>query len=161
MWDIEGRIVDTKSYDSNTREKIVKADEPLHEMFVRITMRDDFVIIDAEAFTANAPYKACPEINSAYKQLIGLSMGAGFNQKLRELFGGREGCTHITDLMGPIATTAFQTVAAWRARRDPQSAPSKLRPDTKRVINSCFAFRSEGDLVRVHFPEYYGERQQT
>ena len=33
----------------------------------------------------------------------------GLSADVRERLGGTEGCTHIVELLGPVATTAFQT----------------------------------------------------
>lgn len=161
LWDIEGLIVDTKSYDLDIFEqKKIAAEDPIHRMHVRITVDDSYVIRDAAASTEAAPYSDCGLITTAYRQLIGLKIGPGFNQALRRLFNGTSGCTHITELMGPIATTAFQTISSGLLRvRSPEAANEELqvarRREGKRMVGSCFGLRPEGTAVRLHFPEDY------
>lgn len=162
LWDIEGHLLDTRSYDMAFYDgRALAAGDALHEMRLRITLDREFVIRAAEAVTLHAPYPACPAIASAYQQLVGLRIGPGFNQKLRELFKGRDGCTHITELMGPMATTAFQTLAARKSEgadpepesEQPGSVPREHLVD--RLINSCHGWRSDGEPVRVQYPDRY------
>ena len=87
LWDIEGNMVDTKPYrfENIDRGGHIEADEALHGMWIRLTVNDQLKIIDAEASTDFAPYTFCPRITPAYKQLIGLSLGKGWNSKVRQL----------------------------------------------------------------------------
>ena len=49
LWDIEGRMTDVKSYgfDNDYRGRI-GPEEPLHDMRIRLTLDDDFVVRDIE-----------------------------------------------------------------------------------------------------------------
>ena len=58
----------------------------------------------------------CGDIAPDFKKLIGLRIGGGFHRAVRERLGGVHGCTHIVELLGPVATTAFQTVSSGKAR---------------------------------------------
>ncbi|WP_026182775.1 DUF2889 domain-containing protein [Leeia oryzae] len=163
LWDIEGRIVDTKSYELVFYDgRYRPPGEPLHDMTVRITINEDFLIVDAEAFTAYGPFIPCPEVAVMYKKLIGLTIGPGFTRKLKALFRGRDGCTHITELMGPIATTAYQTVSSGQRKRQrdqgldvPSTSPINIAP----LINTCHGWRSDGDAVKVQYPDFYRESE--
>ena len=60
LWDIEGRIVDEKTYSfDNTDRGGVAAGEAVHHMEIRLTLDDDLVIKKAEASTEAAPYGIC------------------------------------------------------------------------------------------------------
>ena len=112
LWDIEAQIVDTKPFSFANRDRggMIHAGEPLHDMTVRLTLDDKLHIHAAEAVTDGSPYNYCVEINAAYQKLVGLTIGPGWNQRLKEVFGGTRGCTHITELLGPVATTAYQAI---------------------------------------------------
>lgn len=159
LWDIEGRLRDTKTYDLSFYDgKQLEPGQALHEMQVRLTVDDHLHIHAAEACTLHAPFPLCPEISHAYQQLVGLSIGPGFSQKVRELFKGPGGCTHITELLGPMATTAFQTVSSGLRHLASQLPPEQQHGATKltpRWIDSCYGWKSDGEPVAVQFPELY------
>jgi hypothetical protein len=71
--------------------------------------------------------------------------------EVKRRLGGGLGCTHVRELLGPVATTALQAVAA--ARTDRLTA---LRPDgVPKKIDSCFAYAADGDLVKRRWPEHH------
>jgi hypothetical protein len=148
LWDIEGSIVDTKTVELNTGEKTVKPGSPLHRMMVRVTVDRDFVILDAQAITLDAPFGACLFATDSYKRMAGLRIGPGFTKELRERIGSRDACTHITELMGPIATTAFQAIRAWLSRTCGPVDRKATEEQNKRIMDSCYGQRSEVRAMR-------------
>jgi hypothetical protein len=90
--------------------------------------------------------------------LIGHSIRPGWTQKTRELLGGTKGCTHLVELLGPMATTAFQTVYAARVGAD-KAAGKHERPA---LIDSCHAWASDSPVIAKRFPEFYtGPKKKT
>jgi hypothetical protein len=83
----------------------------------------------------------------------------GFQKQVRDLLGGTAGCTHLVELLGPVATTAFQTVfpyREWHRSRAPESRPPAGKPGRKpRLVDSCHAFASDGEVVKRYWPEFY------
>ncbi|MDX1710973.1 MAG: DUF2889 domain-containing protein [Rhodovibrionaceae bacterium] len=153
LWDIEGRIVDEKSYSfSNHDRGTIPAGEALHHMEVRLTVDEDFRIVDVAATTESGPFHACPAIAPNYKKLIGARIGAGWRASLKQLFAGTEGCTHITEMLGAMATVAFQTMWPVLAKRPEHRGTGDKRPP---LIDSCHAFSSDGEVVRREWPQYY------
>lgn len=152
LWDIEAHLVDTKAYGfSNHDRGRVEAGEPLHGMWLRVTIDDDFRIHDAEAVTDYGPFLQCADIAPAYKKLIGLTIGRGFNKQVQELFRGAGGCTHLLELLRPVATTAYQTLFPSREKRRREVAQ-----DTKPgIIDSCYALRADGPVVAREWPNFY------
>ena len=130
LWDIEGHMRDTKTYPFvNSHRGTIDPGEAVHDMLLRITIDDDMVIHGAEAVTVMGPYSLCGDIAPDYEQLIGLRVGAGFHREVKKRLGGRAGCTHLSELLYPMATVCYQTVYASRdaARRDfglPEDPPS-------------------------------------
>lgn len=120
LWDIEGRVVDTKAYvfENHDRGRIEIGD-PLHDMSMRLTIDDKFVISDIEVTIDKSPYRMCPQITPNFQRLVGLNVGPGFLRKARRLLGGTQGCTHLVELLGPMATTAFQTIGPVLNRKNP------------------------------------------
>jgi len=149
LWDIEGRIVDTKSYSfSNHDRGTIPAGEPVHEMAVRLTLDDDFVVREIEAATEHGPFAVCPGATASYRALVGHTVGGGWRRTLRKVAGGWAGCTHITELLGAMGTVAFQTIAPARAR----AAGGHDGDGERALIGSCHAFRRDGPVVRRQWP---------
>ena len=159
LWDIEGHLVDTKSYDLKDLDHgPAPAGHPLHEMWLRLTVDDDLNVVAVEACTIWAPYNMCGEITPNFQALKGLAIKAGWTQKTRELLGGTKGCTHLLELLGPMATTAFQTIYPLRSRREREQGKAK-RPG---LLDSCHAWASDSPVVAKRFPAFYaGPKKAT
>lgn len=155
LWDIEARLLDTKPQAINLPERGDLAPlEPIHEMGLRITLDEALRIHDAEAWMDHHPYHVCPAITGAYRGLIGLRIGAGFLRAARERFRGVAGCTHLSELIAPIATTAYQTL--WdrlENARDGQEAEGWQ-------INGCHALRDNGEVVERYYPLQYRNKNR-
>jgi len=153
LFDIEGRVRDTKAYGFNNYDRgRVEAGEALHDMWVRLTIDETMEIKAVEAVTDAAPYNGCDTVPAVYQRLVGLRVGPGFNRAVKERAGGVQGCTHIGELMGQLATVAFQTMAFVRRRRPPPP-PTRERPPG--LINTCFSWRSDGPVVQRVYPDFY------
>lgn len=155
LWDIEAQMVDTKPYSFPNKDRggAIEAGEPVHDMKIRLTVDVNLLIHAAEAITDASPFNYCVEINEVYQRLVGLSIGPGWNQRLKEIFGGVSGCTHITELLGPLATTAFQTIGGSLSRRN-----NFVDPDKKAIpkyLNTCHALAFTSPVVREHWPHAY------
>ncbi len=165
LWDIEGHLVDTKTYGfPNTDRGWIGAGVPLHEMWLRFTVDETLTIRAVEAATDNAPYGVCPAITPNFQRLVGLRIKAGFTQAVRERVGGVAGCTHLVELTGPLATTAFQTVMPDLHRRRREASEAAGEPPPRRhgapgkapaLLDSCHAYASDGPIVQRDYPEFY------
>jgi hypothetical protein len=151
LWDIEGSLEDTKTYSfANHDRDGIAAGEPIHLMRLRLTLDEDLRVHAAEAFTAAGPFDQCGAIAPAYAGIVGLTIGAGWRRRVLERLGGVHGCTHLTELLlGPMTTTAMQTIMAARARRE---ASGGGRPA---VIDTCHALAADGDVVARQWPEFH------
>lgn len=155
LWDIEARMTDTKTYafPNEDRGGLLQAGEPLHAMFIRLTLDDEFLVHDVEARTDGSPFALCPAITARYRQLIGIRIGSGWSLKLRELFSGIKGCTHMTELLGPLATTAFQTV--YGQHYDKEDAKPPAEREVPPVLNTCHALATTSPVVMKRWPHAY------
>lgn len=151
LWDIEGHMTDVKTYDfHNTERGHVEAGTPVHEMWVRITVDDDLLIHDAEASTEYAPFGICPQAAPAMKNIKGIRIGSGWRREMNKRVGGTLGCTHLRELLGPIATTAYQTIIPIKAREN--RSPPRKRPA---IIGSCHAYAPDSPVVKRMWPDHY------
>jgi hypothetical protein len=78
LWDIEGELVDVKSYgfDNEFRGRI-EPGTPLHGMRLRLTLDDDLVVREAHAASYATPYRVCPDIAPDFSVLAGVKIGPG------------------------------------------------------------------------------------
>lgn len=157
LWDIEGRLTDTKAYelDNEWRGRLAPG-VPIHDMHVRLTLDDDFTVRHVEVAMDGTPFAICSDIEPDFAKLEGTRIAAGWSRELAKLFGGTKGCTHVVELLGRMGTVAFQTIAPVKARRQQESAESAdgsaQRPS---YLNGCHAWASDGPVVRKLLPEYY------
>jgi len=157
LWDIEGHMTDVKTYDfENTERGWVEAGTPVHEMWVRITVDDQFLVHDAEASTEYAPFQICPQAAPSMEQVKGMRIGAGWQREIHRRIGGTLGCTHLRELLGPIATTAVQTIVPIKSREaDEKTQPAAgKRPS---FIGTCHAYAPNSPVVKRLWPKHYRE----
>jgi hypothetical protein len=160
LWDIEGHMTDVKSYAfTNPEQHEVKAGDPVHDMWLRLTVDDTLAIQAIEAVTDSSPFRICPDITPNFQRLIGLRLDSGYRRRAAELVGGAQGCTHLVELLGPMATTAFQTIApilhrerAERAKAEGKTENAAERP---RLLDTCYAFGSTSPVVKRRWPAFY------
>jgi hypothetical protein len=162
LWDIEGWMTDVKAYafDNQHRGRI-EPGVPLHEMRLRLTLDDTFLVRDIEAVTEAGPFAVCPDITPNYQRMVGVRIGQGWRQELKKRLGGIEGCTHLTEMLGAMATVAFQTIYPVLSKRRAAQADSLgTEGSTRRspLIDSCHAFRADGEVVRSVWPTFFTEK---
>lgn len=153
LYDIEGRVTDRKeqAFIRPGTGLEVPAHVPLHDMWIRLVVDEDLVVHDAIAVTDASPHRACPEAAAALAQLKGARIGPGWNRLVKERLGGRKSCTHLMELLTPMATAAFQTLTPVRLGR-----PDVLSASGVPVkIDSCYAYARDGELVKRMWPAHH------
>ena len=157
LWDIEGHLRDTKTYsfESDHRGE-VKAGTAIHDMTIRLTLDDNLNIIDVVTIMDSHPYSICPEIIPNFKELIGITIGKGFRKNVYSKVGGIKGCTHLVELLFPIATTAFQTIYSYKINKNKYKRP--INKSAPSLINSCHSWSENNEVIKKYFPDYYIEK---
>ncbi len=156
LFDIEGHLIDTKPFDvpNTDRGGVLRKGESMHEMWVRLTIDMDMRIHDAEAVTDWAPFNYCQGGPQTFRKLIGERIGPGWNSRVKELIGGTKGCTHITEMLGQLATTAFQALYGSRAPNHDKDSNEKPV-----ILDTCYGLTTTGPVVKVHWPRFYQNPQ--
>jgi Protein of unknown function (DUF2889) len=100
------------------------------------------------------PQSNCPQIAAHYEELIGLSIARGFTHRVRELFGGPRGCTHVTALLQAMAPAVVQSTWSMRILddRDPNLEHAAPVPGTpprrfEGNLGTCHVWAADGELV--------------
>lgn len=158
LWDIEGHITDVKTYSfHNDYRGEMEPGDPIHDMSIRLTIDDDFVIQGVEAVTDGSPYAICPAVTPNFDKMIGVKIGPGWRRAIRGRLSGIHGCTHLVEMLGAMATVAYQTAYSSRKQTGKTgSTPVTVKPGTRpHLLNSCYAYRSDGPVVQRQFPDFF------
>ena len=155
LWDIDVHMVDTRTYDCSYdqfhRDGLIRAGEPVHDMWLRFTIDIDFEIRDVQATSDQTPFGICPRAADSMRELIGLRIGYGWLRQARERVGPDISCTHLMDLLGQLAATAYQTLHAELEARERQRESREKPP----ILDTCLALSSHGPVVKNLWPEFY------
>jgi Protein of unknown function (DUF2889) len=155
-YDIEGRMTDAKTHEAVLPFKTVRTGAFYHDMRLVMTIDANMTIQRVEARSEHAPTPYCREINAAYSALTGLTIGPGFKAQVKARVGGNRGCTHLTDLLGPMATAAIQATLGRLQTAEYLAAVAAPGDTLDRpwVVDTCHAYRMDGEAVKVIWPEH-------
>ena len=161
LWDIEARIVDTKTYPMDEPYRGHRpAGVHVHEMHLRLTVDAGKTVRDIEVGTLHAPYDACFTVAPAYKRLIGANLARGWRKAVQAAVGGTQGCTHLKELLMPAATVAFQSMGSWPKDGEVATEATPDRHVEKpHFIDGCKAWASDDVVVKRLYPLHYRPRQ--
>jgi len=151
LLELEAVLLDTKTMPLQLVNRVVSPTEPIHQMRVRLVLNAQREIVDATVFSEHTPYPTCTGVEAAYRQLIGLRIEPGFTQQVKRLFRGIAGCTHITELLPMMASTAFQLFWADGSFAEQDALTSEQR---QTPLGGCHALRLDGEVVRTYFPKF-------
>jgi hypothetical protein len=152
LWDIEAHLTDVKNHDYALKTGVRRAGQPIHEMWVRVTIDRRMKIVDACSSSDAVPYPGgCETISPAYRKLIGLSLIKEFRKNVREALGGVRGCTHITEMLGGLPTAAIQTFAG----EVPEEREDGGKPFQ---LDQCHALETSTETVRKWYPKWHKDR---
>lgn len=162
LFDIEARLVDTKPFAMAliARYEPLPAGMALHDLSIRLTIDDSFLIRNIEALSDATPYDLCKEAEATLSGLVGERIAAGWSSIVKQKLRGAASCTHLMEMLIPLATTAYQAIGG--ARRIGQSA---VDPTTVTVRpNSCYAYSTQRAVIQRFWPEHFqagaGEREE-
>lgn len=132
---------------------------PVHGMVVRLTIRlDDNVITNAEFATPRLAFPGlCDQLPVGAEALVGLHIGKGFNEKLREIYSGTKSCWHLYSLL-QATVPAIMQCSAWNGsfeQMDRNLPPNMVRTAmdimASRARNSCHAWEDDTGFIQQEF----------
>ena len=155
--DVEAHLTDTRPYahprqDGSTRE----AGQPLHDMWMRMTIDQQRQIVGCEATMDATPFSICPAVAPNFSRLVGLRIEGGFLKRAMERVGGAQGCTHLRELLQQVGTVFVQTLYSVGKLTDEPVAGS-TGPDRDApppLLNSCYAWADDGPVVAAKYPAW-------
>ncbi|MGS0741135.1 DUF2889 domain-containing protein [Glaciimonas sp. GG7] len=153
LWELDAHITDIKSNDLLLARGILPAGQPLHSLWLRLTLDHQYNIVEVAADSESVPYPGyCNTIAPAYNTLIGLNLLKGFRAMVKQRIGGALGCTHLTELAQILPTAAIQ---AFSKTPDYSDQTELIAKDKKPFqLDSCHALRSDGPVVVQYYPRW-------
>jgi hypothetical protein len=150
LYDVEGHLVDRKPFAFLRAGDTVPLapGAPMHDLWVRLTVDGDFVVRGIEAASDVTPYAICKQAEATLQVLVGERLARGWSSKVKERLRGAAGCTHLTEMLVPLATTAFQAIHGLRPVQERTAGASAL-------VDTCYAYDRGSEVVRRLAPERY------
>ncbi|GAB2848487.1 DUF2889 domain-containing protein [Pseudoduganella ginsengisoli] len=158
LWDLDAHITDIKENDTLLASGLRPAGQPLHDLWLRITVDRKLNIVAAEADSASVPYPGfCDTIAPAYQALVGLNLMLGFRHELKQRLYGMSGCTHLTELALVLPTAAIQAFAndVWPTHDGASADVPHSKPFQ---LDKCHALRTDGGAVARYYPRWAVKR---
>lgn len=160
LYEVEGRLIDRKAVAFRRQLSDVDAPpgEALHDITVTLVFDSAMQVHDARARMQATPFDICSGAQATLTPLVGLKMTGGWNKNVRALLKGVRSCTHIVELLGPLATTAYQGLAPLRLAQinQPENAAQRLAK-----VDSCYAYAGERSVVARLWPELHRRSAST
>ena len=144
-----GRLTDVrlKDYYKFTGEKVDSG--TLHDLEIILLMKTPRLIIeDIEIIIKTVPREDCLLMEKSLNPIIGMAVTGGFSSKVREIAGGKSGCTHLVHLVTTMAPAIMQGFWAYVFQKTPDMSKTKRSSGSNSLSlglkDSCFAWREEG-----------------
>lgn len=152
LYDVESKLVDTKPFAfQRVTGDPVPAGNSLHDLSIRIVLDVNYTIRAVEASSDSTPFPMCRQAERTLSVLIGERVGRGWSRLVKERLRGAASCTHLAEMLIPLATTALQGIRGLNQERLHEKA-SDGRPSK---LDSCLAYATTGELVRMLWPEHH------
>lgn len=154
-WEIDARIVDTKTRDTTLASEVRPAGVPIHEMLLRLVVDEQLNILAAGSEMKHMPYTGLcnqhPDTEpDPYARLVGLNLRRGFREAVWQRLGGVKGCTHLTELAQVLPSAVIQAFAG-DVFNVSENGGGDVRPFQ---LDRCHGLRLDGEAVRVYYPRW-------
>lgn len=158
LWDLECELLDTKSYfyrNGDGRER--PAGDPVHHMKIRLTVDDGMTVRGAAASMPTTPFPECHHAADPLRGMVGVKIGPGWRKAIDAAMGGIRGCTHLRELLGAMATVAFQTIPNYQSYlRRLNGEPMFVVGKPGFQMGKCLGWDFNGPAVARVAPEFVG-----
>ncbi len=148
LYDVEGRVVDSKPFDflRPSSPKAIPAGASLHDISVRLTLDSDYEVREVAASSDTTPWAICKEAEATLGTLVGQRIAKGWSAIVKERLRGTASCTHLMEMLIPIATAALQGI------RPMKPGVHELAPQ----IDTCYAFSRDREVVQTLWHKLHG-----
>ncbi len=156
-YDVEAHLMDRKPYPFQRRgsPNLIPAGEPLHDLWIRMTVDADYVVRAIEVASDVTPHVICKETQTTLQVMVGEPLAGGWSSKVRERLKGAASCTHLKEMLLPLATTALQGMRGVDPRRLSEQSSDAT---AEKTIDSCYAYGRSTEVVKMLWPQHHRPR---
>lgn len=154
LFEIQANLTDTKPQEFRPPSglRVVPAGAAIHNLGLTLVFGADMVVRSAQTFISAHPYRECPGGGAALQAIVGMKIGSGWSGEVRKRLPSGETCTHLRELLIPLASAALQSMTSLRSQED----LNVLGPDGRpRKIDSCYAYGASRELVMQRWPAFH------
>jgi hypothetical protein len=157
LWDIEGELVDVKTYTCADRERgPLPPGKPVHHMRVRLTVDNALVVQAIATDMPGIPFSHCAGAIGGAPALVGATVGTGWRRSVDAGMKGVKGCSHMRELLYAVATTAFQTISSYREQFMTElGAPRAAEGEKPFFFDQCYSWDATSPVVARFYPGYH------
>ncbi|CCK81002.1 DUF2889 domain-containing protein [Desulfobacula toluolica] len=128
----------------------VKEPGIVHHLDVKLLIKPDPLMIeDVQVQMVHVPLSECTDTLDTVEKLKGLEIKSGFSKSIRDIMGGKKGCSHLCNL---IIVMGQEIVQGWLAhdRRKKPLIPKDLDSIREKnfLIDSCRMWTLQGPKVK-------------
>ena len=158
LFEVEGCLTDRKPIDFQppSGSRVVRANDPIHDLGVRVIFDGDMVVRAVQTFFRDYPYKDCRGGGDALQAMVGARIGAGWSSEVRKRLPSSETCTHQKEIMVGLASAAIQAMTVKRLRL-PDAVDAEGRP---LKVGSCYAYDESREIVLQRWPAFHRPRPE-
>ena len=120
-----------------------------HHMQIELLVKiSELKIVDLHVKMPGTPHDhVCREMENSLEEIKGLVIAPGFTSKIKKIAGGVKGCVHLTTLLLSMAPAALQGYWIFESRKEQRNEVPEFEIE-KYLINTCWAWRKDGPLVK-------------
>ena len=153
LFDVEAHLIDRKPFPfwRIERDEPIPAGEPLHDLWLRVTLDETYTIRGIEAASDITPFPLCKQAEATVSVLVGERIASGWSAKVKGALRGAAGCTHLMEMLITLATPALQGIRGIVRKQKIATEPK----DVVAKLDTCFAYSRRRDVVKMYWPEHY------
>lgn len=125
----------------------------LHNLEIHVLLKiPDLTIQDIEVTINTVPMDDCNSLAHSLDAVLGISIGRGFTGAVKNLAGGKVGCTHLVHLlttMAPAILQGYWALLDTESRRSGAVASGRAASGALFLKDSCHAWREDGPAFRA------------
>lgn len=145
---IEGILRDERFHESYSVTGEAMPNGVIHHLVIRLLVHcADLLIEDIDVELIAVRMDECREIIDCLAPVKGMTLTRGFSSKVKELAGGRKGCTHLVELLRAMTPAAFQGFAAHQSREPSNFDADQARMMLNILTDTCHGLREDGAFM--------------
>ncbi len=147
---VEGILKDSRTVKIFQMTGEIKEPGIVHHMAIRLLIQGyPLMITDAEAEMIQVPEKECRQTLDTIEKIKGLEIKSGLSAKIRNIMGGKKGCTHLCQLLTVMTQEIVQGFLT-NERREKGPVPTSLDnfQDKAFLLNSCRMWTPDGTKMK-------------